>query len=62
MLIANLLFGTAGVKGVFIACTIGGVVSVILMFLFSAKHVKETDDKYRAAAGKPLDDELAHRL
>ncbi len=25
-------------------------------------HVKETDDKYRKAAGKPLDDELAHRL
>ena len=62
MLIASLLFGAAGVKGVFIACGIGGIISVILMFLFSAKHVKETDDKYRSAAGKPLDDELAHRL
>ena len=62
MLIANLLFGTAGVAGVFIACAIGGVISVILMFLFSPKSVKETDDKYRKAAGKALDDELAHRL
>ena len=62
MLIANLLFGSAGVAGVFVACAIGGAISVVLMFLFSAKHVKETDDKYRAAAGKPLDDELAHRL
>ena len=62
MIIANLLFSAAGVQGVFIACGIGGVISVILMFLFSAKHVKETDDKYRAAAGKPLDNELAGRL
>ena len=62
MLIANLLFGAAGINGVFIACGIGGIISVILMFLFSAKHVKETDDKYRSAAGKPLDDELLSRL
>lgn len=62
MIIANLLFSASGVSGVFIACAIGGLISVILMFLFSPKHVKETDDKYRAAAGKTLDDELAHRL
>ena len=62
MIIANLLFSQAGVSGVFIACTIGGVISVILMFLFSPKNVKATDDKYRSAAGKALDDELAHRL
>ena len=62
MLIANLLFGTAGIKGVFIACGVGGVLSLILMICFSAKHVKETDDKYRSAAGKPLDDALANRL
>ena len=62
MLIANLLFGATGVSGVFIACGIGGIISVILMFLFSPKNVKETDDKYRKAAGKALDDELAHRL
>ena len=62
MLIANLLFGAAGVQGVFIACGIGGIVSVILILLFSPKNVKATDDKYRAAAGKPLDNELASRL
>ena len=62
MLIANLLFGAAGVQGVFIACGVGGIISVILILLFSAKNVKATDDKYRTAAGKPLDDELAHRL
>ncbi|MBQ9030497.1 MAG: MFS transporter [Parasporobacterium sp.] len=62
MIIANLLFGAAGLNGVFITCAIAGAVSVVLMILFSAKHVKETDDKYRTAAGKPLDDELAHRL
>jgi hypothetical protein len=31
------------------------------MLLFSAKHVKEKDDAYRAAAGKPLDDALVGR-
>ena len=62
MLIANLLFGSAGLTGVFVACGVAGIISVILMLLFSPKHVKETDDKYRAAAGKQLDDALANRL
>lgn len=67
MLIATLLFSVpeqpiVGVRNVFIACLIGGIISLILMIAFSVKHVKATDDKYRAAAGKPLDDELAHRL
>ena len=31
------------------------------MLLFSAKHVKEKDDKYRQAAGKSLDDALVGR-
>ena len=38
-----------------------GAVSLVLILLFSVKHVKEVDDKYRAAAGKPLDDELSGR-
>ena len=62
MIIANLLFGAAGLQGVFIACGVAGLIGVILMACFSAKHVKETDDKYRKAAGKPLDDVLANRL
>ena len=32
-----------------------------LLFLFSARHIKEIDDKYREAAGKPLDDALVGR-
>lgn len=61
MLIANLLFGGSGVTGVFVACGVFGVIGVVLMLLFSSKHLKETDDKYRTAAGKPLDDALADR-
>lgn len=38
-----------------------GVVSLILILLFSAKHVKEVDDKYRKVAGKTLDDALVGR-
>ncbi len=38
-----------------------GVISIILVLLFKPSHVKEVDDKYRAEAGKPLDDALAGR-
>lgn len=62
-LTAALLFGGGGVNvsNVFIMITITGVIGVVLMLLFSAKHVKAVDDKYRTAAGKPLDDALANR-
>ncbi|MCD8332698.1 MAG: MFS transporter, partial [Clostridiales bacterium] len=62
-LTAALLFGGGGVNvtNVFIMITIAGVIGVVLMLLFSAKHVKAVDDKYRTAAGKPLDDALANR-
>lgn len=50
---SELAFGAVGIFG---------VISIILICLFQPKHVKEVDDKYRAAAGKPLDDELANRL
>lgn len=50
---AELAFGAVGIFG---------AISIVLICLFRPKHVKETDDKYRAAAGKPLDDELATRL
>lgn len=50
-----------GVRSVFIFLTIIGVIGVVLMCLFSKNHIKKLDDKYRAAAGKPLDDALADR-
>ena len=31
------------------------------MLIHKPSHIKEMDDKYRAAAGKPLDDELVGR-
>ena len=37
------------------------VISLVLVLCFKPSKVKETDDKYRAAAGKPLDDTLAER-
>ncbi len=46
----------------FAAVGIFGVISLVLLLLFKPAHVKETDDKYREAVGKPLDEELAHRL
>ncbi len=53
--------GTPNVPAVFIMIAIAGVVGIICMVIFSGKHVKEVDDKYREAAGKPLDDALVGR-
>ncbi len=63
MIVAMLLFakGMPDVRATFIFVGICGVVSVILTSLFRPSHVKEVDDKYRAAAGKPLDDVLVGR-
>ncbi|MCD8364498.1 MAG: sugar porter family MFS transporter [Clostridiales bacterium] len=60
---AALLFagGNVNVSSVFIMITIAGVIGILLMILFSGAHVKKVDDKYRAAAGKPLDDALVGR-
>ena len=44
-----------GVVGVF------GVISLVAILLFKPGRVKELDDKYRAAAGKVLDDVLVGR-
>ena len=60
MLIAILMI-SRGYQMIFKTVAIMGVICVILMLLFSAKHVKEKDDKYRAAAGKELDDALVGR-
>jgi len=48
-------------NAIFLVTGIIGVISLILCGLFSKGHVKEVDDKYRAAAGKPLDDALVGR-
>ncbi len=61
---AMLLF--SGIQGinvpaVFMMILISGIIGIVLTLLFSPKHIKEKDDKYRAAAGKPLDDALEGR-
>lgn len=50
-----------GYSGSFLLTAILGVIGLILLLCFSPKHVKETDDKYRTAAGKELDDALVGR-
>jgi MFS family permease len=63
MVVAMLLFskGFPDPSAAFIFTGICGVVSVILVLLFKPANVKALDDKYRAAAGKPLDEALASR-
>ena len=63
-LIAALLFGATGYKGhagAFTFVLISGVVALVVMLLHKPSHIKAMDDKYRAAAGKPLDDALVGR-
>ena len=40
---------------------ISGVVALVVMLIHKPEHIKKMDDEYRAAAGKPLDDELVGR-
>lgn len=61
MIIASLLFSSMGYQGVFLVCGIFGVISLIMILAFSPARVKAKDDRYRAAAGKPLDDTLVGR-
>lgn len=63
MVIAILLFskGAADPTAPFIFVGICGVISLVLLLLFKPASVKASDDKYRAAAGKPLDDVLMGR-
>lgn len=60
-MIVAILFMIMGYQAVFGFILISGIISLILILLFSSKHVKEKDDKYRAAAGKELDDALVGR-
>lgn len=61
MFIAMLLYSRWGYQSIFAVTVVAGVVSLILLLLFSASHVKKVDDKYRTAAGKELDDALVGR-
>ena len=61
MMIGMIMGMTGTYTMIFTVCAIVGVVSLILMALFSAAHVKEKDDAYRKAAGKQLDDALVGR-
>lgn len=49
------------VKAPFIITAVIAVISLICVLCFKPSKVKEYDDKYRAAAGKPLDDALVGR-
>ncbi len=68
VVIASLMFmNAAKTQGMpdtgpcFIFLAVAGVVSLIMLLLFKPARVKKYDDKYRAAAGKPLDDALVGR-
>ena len=45
----------------FIVTIVIAVISLVLVLCFKPANVKAVDDKYRAAAGKPLDDALVGR-
>lgn len=56
-----MLIGMVSVKAPFIATAVIAVISLILVLCFKPSNVKACDDKYRAKAGKPLDDVLVGR-
>ncbi len=60
--VAMILYSAIGINGVFILITIAGIIGVVLMFIFSPKHIKTVVDKYREAAGKPVDGVLEGRM
>lgn len=63
-IIAGLLFGATGYKGhagAFTFVLVCGVIALILMLIYKPASIKALDDKYRAKAGKPLDDALVGR-
>ncbi|MCD8218695.1 MAG: MFS transporter [Clostridiales bacterium] len=59
--IAMLLYSSLGYQSIFVVTLIIGIISLILTLLFKPSRVKTRDDKYRTAAGKPLDDALVGR-
>ena len=61
MIVAILIASAMGVRAVFIFLLVAGIIGLILMIAFNGSHVKNVDDAYRKAAGKPLDDALVGR-
>lgn len=59
--IIAILMAMKGSVGVFGMIAVWGVLSIILMLLFSPKNIKKVDDKRRAKVGKELDDALVGR-
>ena len=60
MIIAIVMI-SMGYNRIFTMTTILAIVAIILLCLVSPAHIKEKDDAYRKAAGKPLDDALVGR-
>ena len=56
-----MLIAMVNVKAPFIVTIVISVISLILVLCFKPANVKACDDKYREAAGKPLDDALVGR-
>lgn len=61
MIIARLLYSRFGYQSIFLVIGIVGIIALILAVAFRPSHVKEVDDRYRKAAGKPLDSALEGR-
>ena len=60
-MVIAMLVGTQGANTAFAVVGVFGVISLILILLFRPERVKALDDRYRQAAGKPLDDVLVGR-
>jgi MFS family permease len=60
-MVIAILVTTQGYQAAFLAVGVFGVLSMVLILLFNAKHVKLVDDQYRKAAGLKLDDALLSR-
>ncbi|MGN1155613.1 MAG: MFS transporter [Agathobacter sp.] len=56
-----ILMAMKGTVGVFGMIAVWGVLSVVLILVFSPKHIKKVDDKRREKVGKVLDDALVGR-
>ena len=61
MVIARLIATKMGYNAIFLTTAIIAVICLVLVSVFKPAHIKATDDKYRQAAGKPLDDVLVGR-
>ncbi len=60
-MVIAILISTGPYSSAFIMVGILGAISLVLTLMFKPSSVKATDDKYRKAAGLPLDNALAGR-